>query len=105
MSGAFPSDYGNATAGVFDLKMRTGNNEKYEYLAQIGFNGFELGAEGPFSKKKKGSYLVNYRYSTLAAFKYIGLDFGTGDAVPQYQDLTFKVDLPTEKAGKFAVWG
>lgn len=104
MSGAFPSDYGNATAGVFDLKMRTGNNEKYEYLAQIGFNGFELGAEGPFSKKK-GSYLVNYRYSTLAAFKYIGLDFGTGDAVPQYQDLTFKVDLPTEKAGKFAVWG
>lgn len=104
MSGAFPSDYGNATAGVFDLKMRTGNNEKYEYLAQIGFNGFELGAEGPFSKKK-GSYLVNYRYSTLAAFKYIGLDFGTGDAVPQYQDLTFKVDLPTEKVGKFAVWG
>lgn len=106
MSGAFPADYGNATAGVFDLKMRSGNNEKYEYLAQIGFNGFELGAEGPFSKKKKsGSFLMNYRYSTLAAFKYIGLDFGTGDAVPQYQDLTFKVDLPTEKVGKFSVWG
>lgn len=106
MSSAFPADYGNATAGVFDLKMRSGNNEKYEYLAQIGFNGFELGAEGPFSKKKKaGSYLVNYRYSTLAVFKMIGLDFGTGDAVPQYQDLSFKVDLPTEKAGKFAVWG
>lgn len=106
MSGAFPADYGNATAGVFDLKMRSGNNEKYEYLAQIGFNGFELGAEGPFSKKKKaGSFLVNYRYSTLAVFKYIGLDFGAGDAVPQYQDLSFKVDLPTEKTGKFSVWG
>lgn len=106
MSGAFPADYGNATAGVFDLKMRSGNNEKYEYMAQIGFNGFELGAEGPFSKKKKsGSFLVNYRYSTLAVFKYIGLDFGAGDAVPQYQDLSFKVDLPTEKAGKFSVWG
>lgn len=106
LSGAFPSDYGNATAGVFDLKMRSGNNEKYEYLAQIGFNGFELGAEGPFSKKKKsGSFLINYRYSTLAAFKYIGLDFGTGDAVPQYQDLTFKADFPTKKIGKFSVWG
>ncbi|MES2566376.1 MAG: TonB-dependent receptor [Bacteroidota bacterium] len=106
MTGAFPADYGNATAGVFDLKMRTGNNEKYEFLGMVGFNGFELGAEGPFSKKKKnGSFMINYRYSTLSVFKYIGLDFGTGSAVPQYQDLTFKVDLPTKKMGKFSIWG
>jgi hypothetical protein len=106
LTGAFPADYGNATAGVFDLKMRAGNNEKYEFLGQVGFNGFELGTEGPFSKKKKNSsFLVNYRYSTLAAFKYMGLDFGTGDAVPQYQDLTLKADFPTKKLGKFSIWG
>jgi hypothetical protein len=106
MTGAFPADYGNATAGVFDLKMRTGNNEKCEFLGMVGFNGFEVGAEGPFSKKKKNaSYMVNYRYSTLSVFKYLGLDFGTGSAVPQYQDLTFKIDLPTKKTGKFSVWG
>ncbi len=106
LSGAFPADYGNATAGVFDLKMRSGNNEKYEFLGMVGFNGFELGAEGPFNKQKKnGSFMINYRYSTLAVFKYIGLDFGTGNAVPQYQDLTFKADLPTKKAGRFSVWG
>lgn len=106
LSGAFPADYGNATAGVFDLKMRSGNNEKYEFLGMIGFNGFELGAEGPFNKQKKnGSFMINYRYSTLAVFKYIGLDFGTGNAIPQYQDLTFKADLPTKKAGRFAIWG
>ncbi len=106
MSGAFPADYGNATAGVFDLKMRSGNNEKYEFLSQIGFNGFELGAEGPFSKKKKnGSFLINYRYSTLSIFKALGIDFGTGSAVPQYQDLSFKFDMPTKRIGKFSVWG
>jgi hypothetical protein len=106
MTGAFPADYGNATAGVFDLKMRSGNNEKYEFLTQIGFNGFELGAEGPFSKKKKNSsFLINYRYSTLSVFKYLHIDFGTGAAVPQYQDVTFKMDFPTKKAGKFTVWG
>lgn len=106
MSSAFPADYGNATAGVFDLKMRSGNNEKNEFLAMIGFNGFELGAEGPFSKKKKNaSYMVNYRYSTLSVFNYLGIDFGTGSAVPQYQDLSFKIDLPTKRAGKFSVWG
>jgi hypothetical protein len=106
LTGAFPADYGNATAGVFDLKMRTGNNEKREFLGMVGFNGFELGTEGPFSKKKKNaSYMVNYRYSTLSVFKYLGLDFGTGSAVPQYQDITFKIDMPTKKAGKFSVWG
>jgi len=105
MTSAFPADYGNATAGVFDLKMRDGNNEKYEFLGQVGFNGFELGAEGPLKKGKPGSFLFNYRYSTLSVFKALKIDFGTGNAVPQYQDVNFKVDLPTKKAGKFSFWG
>ena len=105
MTGAFAADYGNATSGVFDLKMRKGNNEKREYLAQIGFNGFELGAEGPFGKSEKASYLVNYRYSTLSVFKALNIDFGTGAAVPQYQDISFKADFSTNESGNFALWG
>ncbi|MEO1651910.1 MAG: TonB-dependent receptor [Bacteroidota bacterium] len=104
-TGAFPAEYGNANAGVFDLKMRNGNNSKREYLFQIGFAGAELGAEGPFSKKSKASYLINYRYSTLAVFDALGIPFGTGNAVPQYQDLSFKVDIPTAKAGRFSIFG
>jgi hypothetical protein len=106
LSSAFPADYGNAIAGVFDLKMRPGNNEKYEFLGQMGFNGFEFAAEGPFSKKKKSaSFLVDYRYSTLGVFKALGINFGTGAAVPQYQDLTYNVTVPTKKAGKFTFYG
>ncbi|MGZ3942525.1 MAG: TonB-dependent receptor, partial [Bacteroidia bacterium] len=105
LSSAFPADYGNALAGVFDLKMRTGNNEKHEFLGQVGFNGFEFAAEGPFSKKKNASFLVDYRYSTLGVFKALNIDFGTGAAVPQYQDLTFNVNIPTAKAGKFNIYG
>lgn len=105
MSGAFAADYANATAGVFDLKMREGNNEKHEFLSQVGFNGFELGAEGPLSKNKNNTYLVNYRYSTLAVFKALNINFGTGAAVPQYQDLTFKTDFKTKNAGKFSFYG
>jgi len=105
MTGAFAADYGNATSGVFDLKMRQGNQDKFEFLAQAGFNGFELGAEGPFKKEKNASFLVNYRYSTLSIFKALNIDFGTGAAIPQYQDLTFKTDLITKKAGKFSWWG
>jgi len=105
MTGAFAADYGNATAGVFDLRMREGNKDKHEYIAQIGFNGFELGAEGPFTKNKNASFLINYRYSTLAVFKALNIDFGTGAAVPQYQDMTFKTDFSTKHAGKFSFWG
>jgi hypothetical protein len=105
MSGAFAADYGNATAGVFDLRMRKGNNEKFEFLGQVGFNGFELGAEGPLSKNKNASFLIDYRYSTLSVFKALNIDFGTGAAVPQYQDLTFKTDFNTKRFGKISFWG
>jgi hypothetical protein len=104
MTGAFPAEYGNATSGVFDIQMRTGNNKKREYLGQIGFNGLELGAEGPFSKKSRASYVVNYRYSTLGIFKTLGINLGTGQAVPEYQDLSLKIDLPTKKAGRFSLF-
>lgn len=104
MTGAFPAEYGNALAGVFDLKMRSGNNQKHEFLGQLGFNGIEFMAEGPINKEKFSSYLISYRYSTLKVFQLMGINFGTGTSVPDYQDLSFKLNLPNKK-GKFTVWG
>ncbi len=63
LTGAFPAEYANALGSVFDLRLRKGNDERHEFLAQVGFNGLEVGAEGPYSKKSKASYLLNYRYS------------------------------------------
>lgn len=105
LTGAFPAQYGNATAGVFDIRLRNGNNERRELMGQIGFNGFEFGAEGPFSKGSKASYVVNYRYSTLGVFKALGLGIGTGNNTPIYQDLNFKLSFPTSRHGTFSVFG
>ncbi|MBI3510562.1 MAG: TonB-dependent receptor [Bacteroidetes bacterium] len=105
MTSAFPAEYGNAVAGVFDLRMRNGNNEKFEFLGQMGFNGFEGGIEGPFTKQHNASFLINYRYSTLAVFQKLGEEFGIGDAVPKYQDCSFKLNFPTKKFGDISVWG
>ena len=105
ITSAFPSQYGNAIAGVFDLRMRNGNNEKFEFLGQMGFNGFEFGAEGPLNTKTRSSFLVNYRYSMVATIQKLGLDVGTGTATPYYQDINFKVNIPTKKAGTFSLFG
>ena len=36
VTSAFAAEYGNALSGVFDLKLRRGNNEKREYTLQAG---------------------------------------------------------------------
>ena len=105
LTGAFPAEYGNGISGAFDLKMRNGNNEKVEYTGMVGFNGFELGIEGPFSKKSKASFMINYRYSTIGVFDALGISFGF-PAVPQYQDVSFKINIPTKgKIGRFQIFG
>ncbi len=104
-TGAFPAEFGNAYSGAFDLNMRQGNRDKYEFLGQVGFNGFEAGAEGPLGKSKIGSFLANYRYSTLGLVSRLGLNVGTGAAVPNYQDLTFKLSYDVGKSGRVEVFG
>ena len=102
-TGAFPAEFGNALSGVFDLKMRNGNNRKQEFLASIGFNGMEFGAEGFFSKKSDASYLINARYSFLEAMVAMGLSFGSvaEDIIPKYRDLCAKINIPL-KSGNFS---
>lgn len=105
-SGAFPAQYGNSNGAVFDLKMREGNNEKLEMIGQVGFNGFEFGAEGPFSKSSnRSSFLINYRYSTLGLMQAVGIPTGTGAAVPLYQDLSYKLNFLIGKTGKLQIFG
>lgn len=101
---AFPAVYGNATGAAFDLQLRDGNDRKREFMTQIGFNGFEFGAEGPFSKNSKASFVANYRYSTLGLLKNVGVDPGTGAATPLYQDMNLKVVIPTKNNGKFTIF-
>lgn len=102
LTAAFPASYGNALSGVFDLKMRNGNDQQHEFLGQVGFNGFEAGAEGPIRKSKGSSYLANFRYSTMELMDQLGADFGTGSGVPKYKDFTAKINFPQTKLGSFS---
>jgi hypothetical protein len=102
-TGAFPAEYGNAFSGIFDMKLRNGNNQQREYSFSVGALGTDITLEGPFKKGGNASYLFNYRYSTLALLENTGIvNF---DGVPKYQDLSFKVNLPTPHAGVFSFFG
>jgi hypothetical protein len=101
-TGAFPAEYNNAISGVFDISMRKGNNEKKERTIQVGIIGIEYSEEGAFKKGGKASYLYNYRNSTLALIAPL---LPENAEKIKYQDLSFKFNFPTKKAGVFSLWG
>jgi hypothetical protein len=103
MTSAFPAEYGNALAGVFDIGFRRGNKDKNEFMFQAGaFTGLEGMAEGPLGNKG-GSYVVAGRYSLIGLFGGSG---GAGTAaVPDYRDVAFNVDLGNSKLGRFSFFG
>ena len=103
ITGAFPAEYGNALSGVFDLRLRKGNNERKEYTLQAGLLGLNVAAEGPIAPFYKGSYLINYRYSTLELLSKMGLDIAGGST--NFQDLSYNIYLPTNRLGEFTVFG
>ena len=101
-TGAFSAEYGNAIGGVFDIKLRKGNNKNQEFTFKAGFLGMEAAVEGPFSKNYKGSYLVNYRYSTLSLIDKFGVDLS---GVLNYSDLSYNINLPLNKKSTISLFG
>ena len=102
-NGPFPPAYGNALSGVLDMQLRAGNNERREYTVQAGLIGLDVAAEGPFSKKSKASWLVNYRYSTIGLLAAMGVPLG--DEKINFQDLSFHLVFPGKNGGKWTVFG
>jgi hypothetical protein len=99
--GAFPAEYSNAVSGVFDMRLRNGNNQKYQHTFQLGVMGIDFASEGPISKKNNSSYIINYRYSTTGLLSKIARDMEPIG----FQDLNVKLNFPTRKAGTFSLWG
>jgi hypothetical protein len=87
MTGAYPAGYGDAVAGVMDMRLRAGNKKEFEHTAQAGLGGLDIASEGPIKKGSGNSYLVNYRYSTVGLLGQLGVSFG--DEQINFQDLSF----------------
>lgn len=103
LSGDYAAGYGNALGGIFDMRLRTGNNEQQEYTLQASLLGLDVAAEGPIGKAGGASYLVNARYSTLGLLSDLGVDVG-GEVIG-FKDLAVNLVFPFAKGGKFTLFG
>ena len=102
-TGGYPAEFGNALAGVFDIKLKDGNYDNYEHTFQAGLLGLDLGSEGPLTKNGDVSYLVNYRYSTIGLLSGLGVDLGEESI--NFQDLSFNLSLKSKNFGNFNLFG
>ena len=99
----YPSTFQNADGGIMAMSMRNGDQSERKHLVQVGLIGLEASSEGPIKKDaNKGSYLFNYRYSTVGLLSQLGLDFG-GEEI-DFQDLAFNFSFPV-KNGLLKVFG
>jgi len=101
---AFSAEYGNVLSGVYNVKFREGNNEKFEAMLGVGLLGTDFTIEAPLKKGYEGSYIINYRFSNIGLLQKLNLIDIEGINTT-FQDVNFKVVLPTEKIGKFSVFG
>ncbi len=103
LMGSMAAPYGNALGGIMDLQLRPGSTARRGFTVQAGLIGIDLSAEGPFKKDGRGSYLVNYRYSTLGLLGAMGVELG--DEAITFQDLSFNVSLPIKERSVLTVFG
>ena len=102
LTGTLPAGYGNAMGGIMDIHLRNGNSREREFTVQAGLIGIDLAAEGPFTKKKKASYLANYRYSTVGLLGQMGISFG-GETI-NFQDYSLKLNFPGNRGDEWSVF-
>lgn len=103
-SGAMTAEYGNALSGVMDMHMKAGDAFNFKHALQLGTLGVVGTSEGPLSRKTGASYIINYRYSFTTLARKIGILSTDGDQA-DFQDVNFKFNFPTKKAGTFALFG
>ncbi|MFN8294820.1 MAG: TonB-dependent receptor [Chitinophagales bacterium] len=86
-TGAFPANRGNALSSVLQLTQREGRKDRVGFTFTLGASEAGITLEGPMTKKKKTTFLLNGRYSYLQGlFKAFKLPF-----LPTYSDVQFKV--------------
>lgn len=99
IKGGVPSRYGGRLASALDVRMKEGNNKKYEVNGGVGVIFSRFSVEGPIAPNKTGlknrsSFIIAGRrsYIDVLAKPFLRNNESLRDAVFYFYDLTAKVN-------------
>lgn len=100
-SGAFPSKRNGVISSLMEFHLKQARKDKIGYKTVMGFDDFQLMADGPLSKDQSWTGLFSIRRSNLQfLFRSIGIPF-----LPSYTDATFKISKKIKSGDEFYIIG
>ncbi len=100
--GTMPAQYGGRLSSVLDIRMKEGNNKKFEASGGIGLLASRLTVEGPI-KKGKSSFMLSGRRTYGDVFLKINPNDGGNDLY--FYDLNAKVNFRINERNRLFVSG
>lgn len=102
--GSFPAEYGGRTASVLDIRMKDGNNQKFQVNGGISNVFSRLSVEAPI-QKDKSSFIIAGRRSYIDVLMKPFLKGDMKDTKVYFYDLTAKANYKFDKNNTLFVSG
>lgn len=91
IKGGIPAQYGGRLSSILDIRMKEGNNKKYELNGGIGLLSSRFSVEGPIDSNR-ASFILAGRRTYFDLFFPLSSDEGLKNAIAYFYDLTAKVN-------------
>lgn len=101
---AIPAKYGGRLASILDIRMKDGNNKKYETTGGIGTIFSRLSFEGPIVKEK-GSFIVSGRRSYIDILARPFVEVLQDGGALNFYDLTAKANYKLNEQNNVYISG
>ena len=102
--GYAPAKYGGRLSSVFDIKMKEGNNQRFEGNGGIGLITSRFSIEGPI-QKGKSSFIISARRSYADIFLLLSKDTNVRNNSFYFYDLNAKANFYISKKDRIFISG
>ncbi len=102
--GGIPPRYGGRLSSILDVRMKEGNNKKWEVNGGVGVIFSRLSVEGPIAKDK-ASFIIAGRRSYIDVLAKPFLEDGLEETVLNFYDLTVKANYIASDRDRIFVSG
>jgi hypothetical protein len=102
--GEMPAEYGGRLSSVLDIKMRDGNDKKFDVNGGIGLIASHLSVEGPIVKDQ-GSFIISARRTYVDMFLKLSKDTTINQSRIYFYDLNAKANYKIDENNRIYLSG